>query len=255
MREFSKSCRSQSCELHYSPLFSTFLELLTNTPAANEFSDTMKKNLIAFEIILLFILSYYSWYLATDYQTPHGRFDMPFLIQIIDMIDLFIHEGGHGVFRLFGQVIYAMGGSLMQFILPFATILVLLRTSGLRSLMGTLYWFGHNMINVSIYIADAPKPQLTLISKHAFHDWHWLGLRLGIMDSTGDIAAVVAFLGTLSLLGAVGMTVYFIIRDIREEFWPAPPPKPLPPGIHPRTRTFLPPDEKRPRGDDTDSIV
>lgn len=212
----------------------------------------MKKALIAFQIIVLFILGYYSFYLATDYQTPHGRHDMPFIIWIIDTIDLFIHEGGHGIFRFFGQFIYFLGGSLMQIILPVAAIIVFLRTSGLRSLIGTLYWLGHNMINVSVYIADAPKQQLTLISRHALHDWRWLCNRMDIMESSGDLAAVVAFLGTLSLLGAVGMTVYLIVHDIRDEFWPAPPPKPLPPGIHPRTRTFLPPDDQRASGSEND---
>ena len=215
----------------------------------------MKRALIAVEIILLLILAYYSWYLATEYQTPQGRYDMPLLIRFIDMIDLFIHEGGHGVFRVFGQFIYFLGGSLMQFLLPLATILVCLRTSGLRSLMGTLYWFGHNLINVSIYIADAPKQQLTLISRHALHDWRWLCTQMGNIDSAGDIASVVAFIGTLSLLGAIGMIVYFIIHDIREEFWPAPPPKPLPPGLHARAMTFLPPRVEHSPKNDADNFL
>ena len=210
----------------------------------------MKKALIAFEVIVLLLLCNYSLYMAADYQTPHGRFDMPIVIRLIDMINLFIHEGGHGIFRVFGQFIYFLGGSLMQFILPLATILVFLRTSGLRSLMGTLYWFGHNLINVSVYIADAPKTQLTLISKHALHDWRWLCTQMGNIDSAPDIAAVVAFLGTLSLLGAISITVYFIIRDVRELFWPAPPPKPMPPGLRSRTNTFLPPQKQTPEQND-----
>jgi hypothetical protein len=213
----------------------------------------MKKAWIAVEIVLLFVLAHYSWYLAGDYQTPHGRHDMPFVIWVIDTIDLFIHEGGHGVFKIFGQFLYFLGGSLMQVILPVAAIIVFLRTSGLRSLIGTLYWLGHNMINVSIYIADAPKQQLTLISRHAMHDWRWLCGYMGIMDSSGDLAAVVSFLGTLSLVGAVGVTVYFIVQDIRAEFFPVPAPKPLPPGIHPRSRTFLPPENRRPNGESPDT--
>ena len=213
----------------------------------------MKRALIAFEFITLFILGYYSLYLATDYQTAHGRHGMPALIWIIDTIDLFIHEGGHGIFSLFGRFIYFLGGSLMQIILPVTTIIVFLKTSGLRSLIGTLYWLGHNMINVSIYIDDAPKQQLTLISRHAIHDWRWLCNTMGIMDSSGDLAAVVAFLGTISLLGAIGTTVYFIVYDIRAEFFPPPPPQPFPPGLHPRTRTFLSPEDKSTREDDIGS--
>jgi hypothetical protein len=214
----------------------------------------MKKAWIAFEIVILFILAYYSYYLATDYQTPHGRHDMPFVIWVIDTVDLFMHEGGHGVFKLFSQFLYFLGGSLIQIILPVTAIIVFLRTSGFRSLTGTLYWLGHNMINVSIYIADAPKQQLTLISRHAMHDWRWLCGYMGIMDSAEDLAAVVSFLGTLSLLGAVGVTIYFIVRDVQSEFFPPPVLKPIVPGIHPRAKTFLPSDDAKAGGDNPNTL-
>jgi len=189
----------------------------------------MKRAFIAFQVIVLLILVYLSWYLASDYQTPHGRHDMPFVIWIIDTIDLFIHEGGHGIFSIFGKFMHFLGGSLIQVILPVAAIVVFLRTSGLRSLIGTLYWLGHNLVNVSIYIGDAPKQQLTLISRHAMHDWRWLCGYMGILDSAEDLAAVVAFIGVLSLIGAIGVAVYFIVQDVRAEFFNVRPTQPLAP--------------------------
>jgi hypothetical protein len=66
---------------------------------------------------------------------------------------------------------------------------------------------------------------------------------MGIMDSAGDLAAVVAFLGTLSLLGAVGVTIYFIVRDIQTEFFPSPVLPPLARPIHPRPKSVLPPQD------------
>ena len=33
---------------------------------------------------------------------------------LIDYFNLLIHEGGHGVFKIFGKFIYTLGGSLMQ---------------------------------------------------------------------------------------------------------------------------------------------
>ncbi|MCX6132762.1 MAG: hypothetical protein NTU47_03015 [Ignavibacteriales bacterium] len=214
----------------------------------------MKRALIAVEVLFLILLGYLSLYLATDYQTPHGRHDMPFVVWIIDTIDLFIHEGGHGIFRFLGQFMHFLGGSLIQFIIPVTTIVVFLRTSGPRTLMATLYWLGQNMINVSIYIADAPKQQLTLISRHAMHDWRWLCGYLGIMDSAGDLAAVVAFLGTISLLGAVGVTVYYIVFDIRAEFFPPPTPKTLRPVGLVRPRTSIPPVNEVPPEDASDGL-
>jgi hypothetical protein len=210
---------------------------------------------IGLQGFLLLLLCYYSYYMSTDYLTPHGRFEMPIFVRLLDMIDLFVHEGGHGVFRLFGQFIYFLGGSLMQFILPMATILVFLRTSGLRSLMITPYWLGHNMMNVSVYIDDAPKTQLTLISRHALHDWRWLCTQMGNLDSAGDIATVVVVFGVLCFVTAIGMTIYFIVVDVRALYWPAPPPHPMPRGLHPRTNTFLPPENQPPKDPGQDSFL
>lgn len=189
----------------------------------------MKRFLIAVNLLVLVVLAYYAYYLATDFQTPHGRRDMPFFLWVVDTINLFIHEGGHGVFKIFGQFIYFLGGSLMQVILPVTAIVVLLRTSGPRTLLATLFWLGQNLIDVAIYIDDAPKQQLTLISRYAMHDWRWLCGYMGNLDSAGDIASVVSFLGTLSLLGAIGFGAYFIVIDVRDEFFPSLAPKPLPP--------------------------
>ena len=231
---------------------STFTEPFTESRQISlQTAYPMRRALIAFEIIVFFLLCYYSLYLATDYLTPHGRHDMPTLIWIIDTVDLFIHEGGHGIFRFFGQFLYFLGGSLIQFIIPVTTIIVFLRTSGPRSLMATLFWLGENMLNVSVYIEDAPKQQLTLISRHALHDWRWLCNSMGIMDWSGELAEAVAIFGTLTLLGAIGVTLYFIVYDIRAEFFPAPPPRPMPPGLHPRTRSFIPPIDKHPQENNT----
>lgn len=189
----------------------------------------MKKAYIAAEIVILLVLANYSYFLATDFQTAHGRHDMPFFVWVIQTIDLFIHEGGHGVFKIFGQFIYFLGGSLMQVILPVTAIVVLLRTSGPRTLLATLYWLGQNLIDVSIYIDDAPKQQLTLISRHAMHDWRWLCGYMGNLDSAEDIAAVVSFLGTMALVTALGFGAYYVFVDIRDEYFPSVGHKPTPP--------------------------
>ena len=140
---------------------------------------------------------------------------MPFVLWVIDTIDLFIHEGGHFFFGFFGRMIYFMGGSLMQIVLPSLAVYVFLKSS-LRSLTGTLYWLGHNLINVSIYIGDAPYKRLRLISDSAIHDWNWIFTQAHMMDSAETISKIVLVLGVISCCGAVGFAVYFFVKDIRE---------------------------------------
>lgn len=167
------------------------------------------------DIILIVIVGYFTWFMATDYQTFYGRAHAPFVFFIIDTIDLFIHEGGHFFFGFFGRMIYFMGGSLMQIVLPSLAVYVFLKTS-FRSLIGTLYWLGHNLINVSVYIGDAPYKRLQLISESAIHDWNWIFTRAGMMDWAGTLSSIVLVLGIVSCCGAVGTAVYFLVMDIRE---------------------------------------
>ncbi|HUI30484.1 MAG TPA: hypothetical protein VLX91_09730 [Candidatus Acidoferrales bacterium] len=175
----------------------------------------MNKLVIVLDIVLVAMVGYFTWFMSTDYQTFHGRYHMPFVLWIIDTVDLFIHEGGHFFFGFMGQMIYFMGGSLMQIVLPSLAIYVFLRSS-LRSLIGTLYWLGHNLINVSVYIGDAPYRRLPLISDSAIHDWNWIFNRAGMMDSAEMISSVVLALGIISCCGATATAVYFLAHDFRE---------------------------------------
>ncbi len=88
------------------------------------------------------------------------------------------------------------------------------RVSG--SLIGTLYWLGHNLINVSVYIGDAPYKRLQLISDSAIHDWNWIFNQAGMMDSAGTISDIVLTAGIISCCTAVGTAVYFLFRDVKE---------------------------------------
>jgi len=175
----------------------------------------MNKLVILLDIFLIAVIGYFTWFLATDYQTFQGRYHLPFVLWTIDTIDLFIHEGGHFVFGFLGRMIYFMGGSLMQVVLPSLTIYVFLK-SGFRTLIGTLYWLGQNLVNVSVYIGDAPYRRLPLISDSAIHDWNWILGHAGMMDSAATISGVVLVLGIVSCCGALLTAVYFLVRDIRE---------------------------------------
>ena len=166
-----------------------------------------------FNLLWILYLSYLTIVVATDYQTISGRYHLPFALIAMDMVDLFIHEAGHFFFSLFGQIIYFMGGSLFQIILPVATSIVFARSS-VRSMSFTLFWIGESIVNVSIYIADAPYKRLHLISRHATHDWNWLSIRLGILNDAETISSIVNFIGILTCIGAIIVGVYCIIKDI-----------------------------------------
>jgi hypothetical protein len=167
--------------------------------------------------ILLLCLCYFTFSLATDYQKNETRNQVSFVIWIIDTLDLFIHEAGHFFFGLFGRFIGFLGGSLFQVIIPIATVIVFARSS-LRSLPFTLYWTGQSLVNVSIYIGDAPYQRLQLISRYAIHDWRWLLNYMGMMEYAEDIAGGVNALGLVICIIGISLGFYFVIRKIIELF-------------------------------------
>ncbi|MFH0736156.1 MAG: hypothetical protein V1773_17110 [bacterium] len=136
----------------------------------------------------------------------------------IDWFNLLIHEGGHGVFMFFGRYIYTMGGTLMQIILPTLFIVYCIRFNKKFSAQLAIIWLGENLINISVYAADARAHKLPLLGgKNVYHDWTYLLNTIGIIQY--DIAVgyffycsaigcfIIAFLLPLFLSNRSNVTV------------------------------------------------
>ncbi|MCX7985236.1 MAG: hypothetical protein N3A63_10090 [Bacteroidetes bacterium] len=159
----------------------------------------------------------YTIFMATDYVTQSGRLSLPIFLWIIDTINLFIHEAGHAVFYLFGRFLYFLGGSLLQIGIPIVTVIVFMKTS-IHSLLFTLYWTGHSLINVSVYIADAPYRSLRLISPSAIHDWHWIFTTIDCIHVAEDVGFAVFLLGLSVCCGGIGVGLYCVWGDCKQYF-------------------------------------
>lgn len=173
----------------------------------------MRYALLALKVLLYSYLGYLLYILAVEYEPSNPNFRPPFVLFVVDWIDLFIHEGGHFLFRIFGQWIYILGGSLTQVLLPGLAIYVTLRQD--RRWIGLpLFWLGENMVNVSVYIQDAPYKKLRLIASGLIHDWNWL--LNGDETSAEIIGGIVQWLGLLTCAGAIGLGLWFAITIFRE---------------------------------------
>lgn len=124
----------------------------------------------------------------------------------IDNADLVIHEAGHVFFMIFGRFIYAAGGTLMQIILPLGIALFFLKNQYKTGIQVTLLWLGQNLINISVYAADARVHKLKLLGgSKVFHDWTYLLSQIGILDYDQQVgyifygAAIIIFLLSLIL--------------------------------------------------------
>jgi hypothetical protein len=173
----------------------------------------MAKIVLVLKLLGLSYLTYLLYALAFEYDPTAPSFSPPFLLWILDTINLFIHEAGHFFLRPFGRWIYMFGGSFTQVFLPLLLAFLGLRQSYRHTILPA-FWCGESMVNVSVYIRDAPFRQLKLLAKGLTHDWNWhLSDNL---DSAGTLADIVFGLGILLCAGAIGAGVYAAIQAFRE---------------------------------------
>jgi hypothetical protein len=172
----------------------------------------MKYIVLVFEIVVLFYLGSLTWFLATGFEPALPGYRPPFGLFVMDTINLFIHEAGHAFFKVFGQWIHIVAGSVVQCLLPLALLIVTWREN-VSQIAYPAFWLGESMVNVSAYIQDAPYRQLRLIAKGLIHDWWWL-LRDNL-DLAEPLGGTVYVTGMIICIGALSAGVYFAVRRFR----------------------------------------
>jgi hypothetical protein len=175
----------------------------------------MKYFFLSLKILLTAYATYLLWVLAFEYRPddPLG-YTPPFVLFVIDTINLFIHEAGHLFFRILGQTMYILGGSITQCLIPLALAIVTWREKPHQAGV-PLFWFGENFVNVSVYIADAPHKNLKLIKEGLIHDWNWLlSDNLNLAEPMG---LVVRGLGLVICTAAVVAMGYYAVMSFHDD--------------------------------------
>jgi hypothetical protein len=125
-------------------------------------------------------------------------------IFLLDHFNLLIHEGGHGIFRLFGKFVYTLGGSLMQLLIPALFIFYFYSNKKVFGTQAALVFLGQNLLNVSKYVADARSQILPLLGGNkVYHDWHYLLSVLGILDYDKIVSYVLITFAIITFLIAM----------------------------------------------------
>lgn len=165
------------------------------------------------KLIFAALLTIYFLWIA--YDPMQGSF--------LDLADLPIHETGHLIFRPFGEFLMIAGGSLFQVILPALFVGYFWWNEKYYSAAVVLFWVGQSIINVWVYAADAVVMQLVLTSgftgsEGSFHDWNYMLTRLGLIDSTKTVAGVIRAIGTLTIIAAAVLSIYYSFQPPAKEF-------------------------------------
>ena len=174
------------------------------------------------KIALYLWLVYFFLQAATAFHeyTP-GR-AWPFMLSVIRTFTFLpLHEGGHFLFMFFGRTLHILGGSFWQIMFPLLWFVIAARQ---RSHVAPfpLFWVGENMMDVSLYMRDAPLRWLPLLGGHSSqHDWYNLFSQWNLLDSSDTFADLFYYGGSLLALGAIvaGIGLAFV------SFLNSPPPR------------------------------
>lgn len=163
------------------------------------------------------VLAYIITLLPDAFYTPSVRPDLRGPLWLIHLIFLFIHEGGHFVFRPLGETMYLLGGSIMQVLAPGAWIAAALyERSKLAAL--ALFFTGYSLVDVSVYIKDAETRVLPLIGgRGTSHDWWTVLSRHDALDLAAPLGETCFWLGMGAALGATAWAVALSVAAYREK--------------------------------------
>src|SRR4029077_19527840 len=152
------------------------------------------------------------FYLLFLFQAARGTGAM----LMIDVVFVPIHEGGHLLFRFFGEFLAVAGGTILQLSVP---LMLAAWFVVKRQIPGTAFcvlFFCEQFLPISTYMADARAQELPLLTvgdaDFVIHDWAYLFGKLGVLDHDIQIAHAVRVLGWIGMFATVAWLVWRSLR-------------------------------------------
>jgi hypothetical protein len=138
---------------------------------------------------------------------------------MMDVVFVPIHEGGHLLFRFFGEFISVAGGTLLQLLVPLLLATYFVFRRQVQGVAFCLFFFFEQFLPIATYMADARAQDLPLLTvgdaEDVIHDWNYLFGKLGVLDHDAQIAHSTRFVGWIGMLTVVGWLFWRGISDMR----------------------------------------
>lgn len=133
-------------------------------------------------------------------------------------IHLVFHEAGHPLFGFLGEFMGAIGGSVMQVLVPIVIAIAFLRNEDQFGCAFGLMWAGHALMDVAPYIADARALDLVLLSggtgeEFEGHDWEYILGRLGLLNQDVRLGRLTHGVGALVAACGAAYAAYAVARQ------------------------------------------
>lgn len=159
--------------------------------------------------VIVIAAAFYALFL---YQAARGSG----ALLMIDVVFVPIHEGGHLLFRFFGEFLAVAGGTFLQLAVPLMLAAFFVFQRQVPGTAFCMFFFFEQFLPIARYMADARAQDLPLLtvgdSDDVIHDWAYLFGKFGVLDHDTQIAHAVRVLGWL---GMVATLAWFLWRGLR----------------------------------------
>jgi hypothetical protein len=159
--------------------------------------------LIGRALVLLLIIVWGLKYIFSSLESNYSG------SSFMHLINLPFHEAGHVIFRIFGQFMMTLGGSLTQCVVPLICLLTfLMKTRDPFAASISLWWLGENLIDLAPYINDARALKLMLLGGVTgrdvddYHDWEFILRKLGLLEYDHLLAKAAHMVGAFMMICA-----------------------------------------------------
>lgn len=129
-------------------------------------------------------------------------------------INLGIHELGHLLFYPFGNFISILGGSFLQIFIPILSFWIFLRQEDYFALSVSLFWLSTSLFNLSLYIGDARKQELPLVSPFSgdeiIHDWNFILSKFGLLSFDNFFSISIRIFAIIFMLSSILWGIYLL---------------------------------------------
>ncbi len=134
------------------------------------------------------------------------------VLLMMDLVFVPIHEGGHLLFRFFGEFLSVAGGTILQLAVPAALATFFIFDRHVQGTAFCTFFFFEQLLPISTYMADARAQQLPLITvgdaDYVIHDWEYLFGKLGVLEHDVQIAHAVRIVGWIGMLATVAWMIW-----------------------------------------------
>jgi hypothetical protein len=122
---------------------------------------------------------------------------------LLDDVNLAIHEAGHVLFQPLGDPLVVLGGSLFQVLVPLAFVTYFFVRRDWFAASVVTAWVAASLGNVALYIADARAQELPLLGgENTIHDWWYLLTEWDLLAQDRDIAAWIRLASAMAFIVA-----------------------------------------------------